>query len=183
MQKNGALFRSAKDIAFISLMTALLITCQLALSMVAGVEIVTALFLGYCYVFGVRRGALVAVAFSLLRCFVFGFVPNVLILYLVYYTLFAVVFGLLPRFTEKLSQGKRVVLVVLFAAVMTVCFTLIDDIVTPLYYGYSARAAEVYFYNSLLVMGMQVACTIVTVSLLFVPLRRAFGLVRGGAGR
>ena len=46
MVKNRALFQSAKDIAFISLMTALLIAAQLALSMVAGVEIVTVLFLG-----------------------------------------------------------------------------------------------------------------------------------------
>ena len=183
MQKNRALFQSAKDIAFISLMTALLIACQLALSMVAGVEIVTALFLGYCYVFGVRRGIMVAIAFSLLRCLVFGFVPNVLILYLVYYTFFAAVFGLLPRFTEKISQVKRVVLVVLCAACMTVLFTLFDDVITPLYYGYSARAAKVYFYNSLIVLGAQVTCTIVTVSLLFLPLRRAFGLVSGRRGR
>lgn len=163
-------------------MTALLIAAQLALSVVAGVEIVTPLFLGYCYAFGVRRGALVAVAFSLLRCLVFGFVPNVLILYLVYYTLFALVFGLLPRFAEKLPQGRRLVLVVLCAAVMTVLFTLIDDVVTPFYYGYSLRAAKVYFYNSLIVMATQAACTIVTVSLLFVPLRRAFLLARGERG-
>ena len=164
-------------------MSALLIACQLALSMVAGVEVVTALFLGYCYVFGVRRGVLVAIAFSLLRCLVFGFVPNVLILYLVYYTLFAAVFGLLPRFTEKLSQGKRIVLVVLCAAFMTVLFTLLDDVITPLYYGYSKRAAMVYFYNSLVVVGVQVACTVVSVLLLFPPLRRAFGLVCGGENR
>ena len=179
MVKNRALFQSAKDIAFISLMTALLIAAQLALSMVAGVEIVTVLFLGYCYAFGVRRGIFVAIAFSLLRCFVFGFSPTALILYLVYYDLFAVVFGVLAPFNEKQAAPLPLVQVVLTAAVMTILFTLLDDVITPLFYGYSSRAALVYFYNSLIVMATQSVCTVVTVSLLFVPLRKAFGMVAG----
>ena len=62
---------------------------------------------------------------------------------------------------------------------MTILFTLLDDVITPLFYGYSSRAALVYFYNSLIVMATQSVCTVVTVSLLFVPLRKAFGMVAG----
>lgn len=74
-------------------MVALLTAVQFALSFVAGVELVTVLLLCFCYVFGVYCGLLTATAFSLVRCLLFGFVPNVVILYLVYYSLFAVLFG------------------------------------------------------------------------------------------
>ena len=73
--RQGALFTTAKELAFIALMTALLIACQLALSAVQGVEVVTVLFLSFCYSFGVRRGLVVANCFSLLRCLLFGFSP------------------------------------------------------------------------------------------------------------
>lgn len=177
--KHGALFKTAKDIAFISIMTALLIAVQLALSMVQGVEAVTVLFLTYCCSFGIRRGMVVATCFSILRCLLFGFVPNVIILYLIYYNLFAVVFGLLGKLTRSLSEWKRLIVLVSCAAVMTVLFTLLDDVITPWFLGYGPRATKVYFYNSLLAMGIQSACAVVTVSLLFVPLSRAFDTVCG----
>ena len=74
-------------------MVALLTAVQFALSFVAGVELVTVLLLCFCYVFGIYYGLLTATAFSLVRCVLFGFVPNVVILYLIYYSLFAVLFG------------------------------------------------------------------------------------------
>ena len=86
-----------KQLAFCAVMTALLIAIQYALSFVSGVELVTAFFLGFCYVFGVRCGVLTGLAFSLLRCVIFGFMPNVILLYLVYYTLFALLFGFVGR--------------------------------------------------------------------------------------
>lgn len=173
-----AFFVTAKDIAFIALMSALLIACQFALSAVQGVEVVTVLFLAWCYSFGIVRGMIVANCFSLLRCLLFGFFPTVVILYLVYYNLFAVVFGLLGKCLRNASELRRLIVLVICAAVMTVVFTLLDDVITPLFFGYSARAARVYFYNSLITMAVQTVCAVVSVSLLFVPLRKAFELVR-----
>lgn len=86
-----------KQLALCAVMTALLVAIQYAMSFVSGVELVTAFFLCFCYVFGVRCGVLTGIAFSLLRCFLFGFMPNVILLYLVYYTLFAVLFGFVGR--------------------------------------------------------------------------------------
>ena len=86
--------KSAREIAYLGLTVALLIGGQFALSMVSGVEVVTAIFAVYCFVFGVLRGITVASVFSIARCLVFGFFPQVVILYLIYYNLFAVVVGL-----------------------------------------------------------------------------------------
>ena len=71
--------RTAKEIALISVFTALLIGGQFVLSGISGIEIVTVLLLSFSYYFGIRRGLLVANAFSLLRCFIFGFFVNVII--------------------------------------------------------------------------------------------------------
>ena len=38
-----------------------------------------------------------ATCFSLLRCLLFGFYPNIIILYLIYYNLFALLFGTLGK--------------------------------------------------------------------------------------
>lgn len=174
-----ALFSSAKDVAGAAVMCALLIAAQAALSAAAGVEVVTALFLPYCYVCGARRGLAAAVCFSLLRCFLWGFVPTVIILYLVYYCLFALVFGGLGRLLRPLPMGARLAAVTAAAVGMTALFTLLDDVITPLFYGYGARAALVYFYNSLPVMALQCACALVSVPLLFPPLVKALSAVWG----
>ncbi len=159
-------------------MTALLIAVQFSLSMVQGVEVVTVLFLSYCAVFGVRSGLIVANAFSLLRCLLFGFFPAVIVLYLIYYNIFAVVFGMLGKSVYKLPPVKRVVMVTVAAVIMSAVFTLLDDIITPLMLGYGAQMAKIYFYNSLIVMGVQAACSAVTVSLLFLPLTKVFDMVK-----
>lgn len=61
------------------------------------------------------------------------------------------------------------------AAVFTVVFTLLDDVITPLVlgWGFTSAAALSYFYSSFLAMAPQVVCVIVTVSALFIPLTRA----------
>lgn len=86
-----------KQLAFCAVMTALLVAVQYAMSFVSGVELVTVFFLCFCYVFGARCGVLTGIAFSLLRCLLFGFTPNVIVLYLVYYCLFAALFGTVGR--------------------------------------------------------------------------------------
>ena len=88
---------NAKKIAVCAVTVALLIAVQFALSFVSGVELVTVLLLCFCYTFGVACGMLVATAFSLIRCLLFGFMPNVVLLYLIYYNLFALLFGSLRK--------------------------------------------------------------------------------------
>ena len=56
------------------------------------------------------------------------------------------------------------------AAVCTVCFTLLDDVITPLVLGSTRLTALTYFYTSFTAMLPQTVCTIVTVLTLYLPL-------------
>lgn len=80
-----------------------------------------------------------------------------------------IVFNVLYRIkgTEKLL---KLIALTATAAVCTVMFTLLDDLITPLFYGYSRETALAYFYTSVTAMLPQTICTIVTVSTLFMPL-------------
>ena len=225
------------QLAFCAVMTALLIAVQYVLSFVSGIELVTVLFLSFCYVFGVKCGLLTGIAFSLLRCLLFGFMPNVILLYLVYYSLFALLFGFLGKrriapwmcpmllavlaaacayfaltglpisilYQAKVSamlwilfgialvilafyialaaakkgeRGRELASVTALAAVCTVVFTLLDDIITPLLLGYSAEAAAAYFYTSFIAMLPQTICAAVSVFALFLPLKKALDSIR-----
>ena len=168
--------RSAKECAYIAVFVALLIAVQLVFSIVPGVEIVTVLFVAFSVVMGERRGMIAATAFSLLRQFVFGFFPSVLLLYLIYFNLLTLCFGLLGR--KWKVGGKTLPFFVGIAYVCTVCFTLIDDVITPLWYAYTFEAAKAYFFASLPFVLPQVVCTALSVSLLLFPLNKAFFLVK-----
>ncbi|MBR2646126.1 MAG: hypothetical protein IKD47_01005 [Clostridia bacterium] len=170
--------RASKECAYLAVFVALLIAVQLCLSLVPGVELVTVLFVAYAFVFGVKRSVIAAIAFSLLRQLVFGFFPTVLVLYLVYFPLLAITFGALGK-KLRLSLRALIVLTVI-ACGCSACFTLLDNVITPLWYGYSARAAEIYFYASFSVMLPQVICAAVSVFFLFLPLQKAFSLVKRG---
>ena len=170
--------KTAKNIALIGMFVALLIGGQFVLSGISGVEIVTVLLLAFAYYFGIVKGLFVASTFSLLRCFIFGFFPNVIILYLIYYNLFVVVFGLLGlRFKKELNL-KALIIVVITAVFMTVLFTALDDVITPLYYGFSLDAMKAYAVASLTAVLPQVICTLVTVPLIFPALNKAFSVLR-----
>jgi len=161
-----------KFVVRVAMCVALLIAGQLALSSVTGIEIITVMLLCFCDCYGIRHGIATATTFSLLRCFVFGFQINVIVLYLVYYNLFALFFGWLgARFTGK-NALLRTVMVVASAVVFTAMFTLLDDVITPLIYGFNENATRAYFYQSLTAMIPQMICTAVTVMLLFHPLTR-----------
>ena len=149
---------------------ALLIGGQMALSGVSGIEIVTVMLLCFCFHYGIRHGIAVATTFSLLRCFFFGFQVNVIVLYLVYYNVFALFFGWLgKRITGRISLPKLCVIVA-SAMVFTVLFTMLDNVITPLIFAFHKNAAAVYFAQSLYALVPQTICTMVTVSILFVPL-------------
>lgn len=123
--KDNKVASAARDIAYTAVGCALMLAVQYVTSFVAGVEFVTVVFACFCAVFGVRRGVLCAVVFSLLRCFIYGFAPNVIVLYLVYYPLFAVVFGLLGRVRAETIEKKPLAFVavvnILLIVIATAC--------------------------------------------------------------
>ena len=164
--------RTAKECALLAVFVAVLTAAQLVLSVIPGVKIVTVLFVSYSFAVGWKKGMLAATAFSLLRQIVFGFFPTVLILYLVYYNLLTFSFGMFGRKIKK--PKKYLLLIVILACLGTVFFTMFDNILTPLWYGYSKRAAEAYFFSSLPFMFPQVICTAISVTTLFLPLWKSF---------
>lgn len=170
-RRRGRAFRRGTGyVAVVAVFTALLLAAQYALWFVKGVELVTVLLLVFSYRFGVRCGVLSAVAFSLLRCLLFGFFPNVVLLYLLYYPLFAACFGLLGNALHRRTGVRVQMLLTVLAVLFTALFTLLDDAVTPLLYGYTKEAALAYFLASLPTMAVQTVCAAVTVLLLFRPL-------------
>lgn len=224
---------NAKKVAVCAVSVALLIAIQFTLFYVPGVELVTVFLLCFCYTFGVSMGVITATAFSLLRCIFFGFNVNIIVLYLIYYNLFAVLFGVLGKKTipawisfiilsivaiasayfaitglpisilfqrqvtimlwavfsisvaliityavlliiNKGKAGRQIASVTAVAAVCTISFTLLDDVITPLILGYTLEAAKLYFVGSLFTMVKQTLCTIISVALLFKPLVKVF---------
>lgn len=169
-RRGRAFRRGAGYVAVVAVFTALLLAAQYALWFVKGVELVTVLLLVFSYRFGVRCGVLSAVAFSLLRCLLFGFFPSVVLLYLLYYPLFAAGFGLLGNALHRRTGVRVQMLLTVLAVLLTALFTLLDDALTPLLYGYTKEAALAYFLASLPTMAVQTVCAAVTVLLLFRPL-------------
>ena len=167
---------TAKKIILPGVFTALLLGAQLVLSSVSGIELVTVLLLTFAYKYGSKQGVLVATAFSLLRCFLFGFFPSVVILYLVYYNLFAFVFGLIGRAMKRGYGLKKHILLIGMSVVLTVLFTLLDDVITPLMYAFTWEATKAYFWASLYTMLPQMLCAGLTVAILFPPLLRVLKL-------
>lgn len=174
-KKNGVA-RSAKECAYIAVFVALVISAQLVFAAIPGVELVTILFVAYAFTFGIARGMIAATAFSLLRQIVFGFSPTVLILYLTYYNFLTLIFGILGKNIKE--PRKKLFWLVLVACVCTVCFTLLDNVITPLWYGYTQKAARLYFKYSLPVMIPQTVCTAITTTLLFLPLYKTFSIIK-----
>lgn len=164
--------KKTKEIALIGVYTALLIGGQVALSAISGVEVVSVLLASFALHYGIKRGMLVATAFSLLRCLVFGFFPNVIILYLIYYNLFATAFGALGKRYKREMNPKRHVFIVAVGVAFTILFTLLDNVITPLYYGLDYKTAFGYAYTSLYAVLPQVLCAILTFSLFIRPLAK-----------
>lgn len=233
---------TAKKIAYCAAMTALITGAQVALGFVSGIEVVTLLLACFSACAGVACGVITSIAFCLLRCFIWGFYPNVILLYVIYYPLFAVIFGLLGRIGDDAFSDARAGIfiavnlilaavactalcacifdlikisrlyadavyammwaifaictallvafdilfvlvkrkkcdgaalkVFLFTAIGCVCtisFTLLDDIISPLMLGMTAKTALTYFYASFLAMLPQTICTLATLSMLSAP--------------
>ena len=176
MQRNKKGAHPAKECAYIAVFVALVISAQLALSALPGVEVVTVLFVSYAYAFGWKRGMLSATAFALLRQIVFGVFPTVLILYLVYYNALSLLFGSLGKKGDK--PVKKLVFVVVLACVCTLGFTLLDCVITPVFYGFSLASAKAYALATLPFCLPQILCVGITVGTLFVPLAKTFQMIK-----
>lgn len=176
VQSEKIVVRSAKECAYVAVFVALVVAAQFALSFVPGVEIVTLLFVTYSFVFGVKRGVVAAVVFSVLRQVVFGFYPTVLITYLIYYPLLALSFGALGHVIK--SPLKFLALIVLIACVLSVCFIMLDNLITPLWYGLDKDATKLYFSSSLPLIAPTLICTAGSLTLLFLPLLKVFGIIK-----
>ena len=99
------------------------------------------------------------------RLAVFGVMSALLVLYIV----LLCVGGKGARF------GRETASLAALAAFCTVWFTLLDDVLTPLWYGYTLDAAIAYFYTGFLAMLPQTVCAAVSVVVLFPVLKRIFG--------
>ena len=168
--------KTAKEIAFIGMYTALLIGAQFVLSFVSGIEIVTVLFSAFCYKYGVKKGLILAISFSLIRCFIYGFILDVVILYLVYYPILCLTFAYLGKLFKSNFTVIKLIIIILTAVVMTALFTLISDIITPLLYCYTLNAWKAYFIASLPVMATQCVVVPITFVLLFVPIQKLLNI-------
>ena len=169
--------RKAKDVALIGVYTALLLGGQFALASVSGIEVVTLLVFAFAFSFGIKRSLILVVAFSLLRCFLFGFFPTVIILYLVYYPLFVTIIGALGNLYKHKLTPKRHILVIIVTVVLTIFFSLLDSVITPLYYGFSSLEWKGYLASSLYAMIPQCLCVTLTMSVAK-PLVKVAGKMR-----
>ena len=167
-----------KDLVIAPLCAAMLIGSQLILSGVAGVEMVSAMLLCFAFSLGALRGATIATLFSLVRCFVFGFHINVLILYLIYFNLFALFFGWLGKRTSRTTSPKMTILVSIFAVGFTIGFTFLDVGITAVMYGFGASALGVYLTASLYTLALHAASVLVTSLAFFVPLVRVLEKIK-----
>lgn len=170
-------YSSAKEIAFLSLFLAIVIGAQYVFMAIPGVEIVTVLFVAYSYAMGKSRGMVAATAFSLLRQIVFGVFINVLILYVIYYNLLAFIFGMIGNIERK-KGFKRLWVITLCACVCCAFFTCLDNVLTPIWYGFTWEATKTYFIASLPFALPQIVCVFFTVGYLFWPLEKVFSLAR-----
>lgn len=172
------MFRSAKEIAYTGVTVALLIGGQLAFSAVSGVEIVTAVFALYCLVFGVLRGVVVATAFSLVRCLVFGFFPQVILLYLIYYNLFAIVVGIIGILVKGKSDVIKIIILTFACVALVGCFTAIDNLLTIWLLKLPKVAIKIYVAQSVPVAVAQMICAFITVPLFYFPLHKVFSIAK-----
>jgi hypothetical protein len=162
----------AKNCAYIAVFVALTIAAQLCFAAIPGVELVTVLFVTFSFAFGCRSGMIAATAFSLLRQLVFGFSATVLLLYLIYFNLLALLFGFLGKYISL--RVKCVPLLTVIACVCTIGFTMLDNVLTPWWLGYSGKLFKMYFWASFSFMLPQVICTAISVGVLFYPLAKFF---------
>ena len=124
--------------------------------------------------FHIRTGMFKLTIFSLIRCLFFGFFPAVVVLYLIYYTAFAIFFGFAGIVNKQRNGAVSCIVISILAAVFTATFTLLDDVISPLILQMNSEATTAYFYASLPVMGTQCAFALLSCIVLFPVLSSLF---------
>ena len=81
-------------------------------------------------------------------------------------------FGFLGKVFRHEYSIKKHIMVIVVAVVMTVLFTITDNVLTPLIYGFTANTATAYFVASLSTLIPQIVCTFATVLIIFPGLLR-----------
>lgn len=76
------------------------------------------------------------------------------------------------RLVSRNEKAKEISIIVAMAVCCTVMFTLLDDVITPLIYGYSLDVAIGYFYASFLALLPQTISVYISVVILFYPLKK-----------
>lgn len=71
------------------------------------------------------------------------------------------------------SAAKEIAVVTSLAVVCTVLFTLADDVITPLIYGYGFDVAVGYFYSSFTVLLPHAVSVALSALVLYYPLKKA----------
>ncbi|MEG1613361.1 MAG: hypothetical protein RR357_04270 [Clostridia bacterium] len=169
--------KRTKEIAIIGIYSALLIGVQFVLSFAAGIELVSLMLAVFSVVYGAKRGIVTALIFSVLRIFIFGAIPSVMVLYVIYYPLYAFVcaqFG-------KINGRWHYLSLLICVAFMTVCFTLLDDLITPLMMSFSTSATKAYFLASLPILGIQAVCSTASVAVLYLPIKRLLEKIKSSS--
>ena len=169
----------AKRCAVCGAFCALLIAIQYVFSAIKGVELISVFFFAFCFSFGAIYGVTVAVVFSLLRCFIYGFFPSVVILYLVFYPLFAFVAGLVGKLLKDKSAVKKLIFATVTVVVLTLIFSVLDDIITPLVFTFTKDAWMAYIVQSVPVCLIHCICSLITTATLFLPLNKVFTKLYG----
>lgn len=161
------MFKQIKQITLSALFVAVLIVSQLTLSSLNGIELVTVILASIAFYYGLKIGIVTVNIFIILRAFIFGFFPSVMVLYFVYYNLFVVCFNFIGYKANRDISIKVEVFTLITAVIMTIMFTVLDNIITPLWFSFSLETAKAYWLMSLTAVIPQVICTIITVFLIF----------------
>ena len=72
------------------------------------------------------------------------------------------------------KKENRLPVIVVTACFCTIAFSMLDNLLTPLLYGYSLKMAKYYFFASLPFAIPQTICVAITVALLFLPIKKIF---------
>lgn len=156
-----------KEIVLSALFVSVLLVSQLALSSLNGIELVTVILASIAFYFGFKIGLITVNVFIILRAFIFGFFPSVMVLYFVYYNLFVVLFNFVGYKANRDISIKAEVFTLITAVIMTIMFTVLDNIITPLWFSFNLETTRAYCLMSLTAVIPQVICTIITVFLIF----------------
>lgn len=163
-----------RDIATTAAFVAILIVSQVALSAINGIELITVLLASFVFCYGFRLGFAAVNSFILIRCAIYGFYPSIMLLYLTYYNLFVLVMGFIGNKSRHWLSRKAFAVSLIGVILLVAMFTVLDDIITPLYYSLNWAITKTYWAMSLTAVIPQEICAILTMIFIFPILVKTF---------